>query len=97
MLEMLGIGFLRLAFLQEQIHLMNPRILVTMICDDPLCQQMMPVILEAILKIGRSEPMTTVGSLAVAMIIELLQIAIESEDGAVAGDNESILTRYEND
>jgi hypothetical protein len=31
------------------------------------------------------------------MIIEVLQIAIESDDEAVASDAESILTLYEND
>jgi hypothetical protein len=58
---------------------------------------MMPEILEAIGKISRSEWMTTLGHLVVEMIIELLQIAIESDDEAVASDAESIPTLYEND
>jgi hypothetical protein len=51
---------------------------------------MMPEILDAIGKISRSEPMTTMGHLAVEIIIELLQIMIESDDEAVASDAESI-------
>jgi hypothetical protein len=57
---------------------------------------MMPGILEAIGKISRSETMTTMGHLAVEMIIELLQIAIESDDEAVTSDAGSILTLSEN-
>jgi hypothetical protein len=59
LLVMLRVEFLRLAIMQGQILVMNTRILVTMTCDDLLCQQMMPEILEAIRKISRSEPMTT--------------------------------------
>jgi hypothetical protein len=68
-----------------------------MTSDDPLCQQMMTDILETIEKFSRSEPMTMMGHAALEMIIELLRIAIESDDEAVGSDRESILTLYEND
>jgi hypothetical protein len=57
---------------------------------------MMPEMLEAAGKISRSEPTTITGHLAGEMIIELLQIAIESDDKSVTSDAESILTLYEN-
>jgi hypothetical protein len=60
--------------MQEQIRVMNARSFITMTCNDPLCQQMIPETLEAIGKISRSEPMTMMENLALEMIIELLQI-----------------------
>jgi hypothetical protein len=72
--------------MQEQMHVMNARIFVSMTCDDPWCPQMMPEILEAIGKISRSEPRTTMGHLALELIIELLQMAIKSVDEAVASN-----------
>jgi hypothetical protein len=58
---MLRVGFLRLATMQEQTRVMNARIFVTMTSDDPLCQQMVTEMLEAVGKISRSEPTTMMG------------------------------------